>query len=797
MKLRSISLTLLFVMQWIVSVAQTNVLLENFEKGTLSFTDKINETGKAEWHIVNNPAKDKINPSNKVFQFTRTDESSPEWAGFWAELNDQLKEKCDADKYHYLHIKYLRTNSHSRLRIKVEGFEGGKSSEFFSTRYPEKIQLWEIMTFDLRANNVKGHFSRIAPQPDLAANQPKGTVAYIDDIELSNDRDPALSFSQKVLNDVKYSQLYSTSFSINWEPLVGATQYEVYDGKKKLLVTSKTSCDLMQLKPSFLYAIKVCAINAKGERSKLNNALNFKTLAKGLLSTPAALHFSYRDTTTVRLKWLAVKGATVYQIYKDEELYRRVSSDSVQIDSLKPYAKYHFSVKAVSGKGEHSENTGLTVVTLETIKQRNERMQWWHHDRFGLFIHWGVYSALAGCYEGKCLPVAHGEYGEWIMSTYEIPVKKYRSVAERDFTAANYNAEQWVKMAKNAGMKYIVITTKHHDGFALFDSKASDWNAVKSSAAERDLLLPLVKAARAADLKIGFYYSQALDWVNGGSGRHWDTEQDKRSFDQYIDEVSIPQVKELLTNYGKIDLLWWDMPIEMTEERAAKFLEVVHEMYDVQKGMVINDRLGGSYKFDHNTPEQSIPDVPPNGVSNGRDWETCMTLNETWGYKQNDDQWKSSAEIIHKLTDIVSKGGNFLLNVGPKEDGTMPDATVSRLDTVGKWMAVNGEAIYGTTPSPFTIQLPWGRCTQKDANGKHVLYLHVWDWPVNGVLDIPHLKQMPGSAYLLADKIKQPLQIITKDNQISVLLPAVKPDLFSNTIVLEYKEGEFSLVSNK
>ena len=223
------------------------------------------------------------------------------------------------------------------------------------------------------------------------------------------------------------------------------------------------------------------------------------------------------------------------------------------------------------------------------------------------------------------------------------------------------------------------------------------------------------------------------------SGGHWDKAQDG-SMDEYIDKVAVPQVKEILSNYGKVDILWWDTPTDMNKERAEKFLPVLAKY----PNLITNNRLGGGYNGDTETPEQF---VPATGFP-GRNWETCMTMNDTWGYKSKDNNWKSTKEIIQTLIDIVSKGGNYLLNVGPTSEGLVPQPSIERLAEVGKWMKVNGTAIYGTTASPFSY-LPWGRCTQKG----NKLYLHIFEWPKDGKISV-QLQNKITKAYLLSDPKK-------------------------------------------
>lgn len=421
------------------------------------------------------------------------------------------------------------------------------------------------------------------------------------------------------------------------------------------------------------------------------------------------------------------------------------------------------------------------------LSEQDQRMAWWREARFGLFIHWGLYAQPAGEWKGEQIP----GISEWIMARAEIPVAEYEQLAAT-FNPVKYDAEAWVKLAREAGMKYIVITSKHHDGFAMFHSKASPYNIVDATPFDRDPLKELADACEKHNMRLGFYYSQAQDWHEPG-GTYWNIEQGEPHWDpdlvrkplmDYIHGKAVPQVEEILENYGGLDILWWDTPRGMTEE-AAQALQDVADQYPA---MLTNNRLYRPWPGDFSTPEQH---VPPTGLD--YDWEVCMTMNTSWGYKHYDHNWKSSESLIRMLVDIASKGGNLLLNVGPTAEGEIPQPSVERLKAMGLWMDVNGESIYGTEASPF-FKLPWGRCTSRKAGEGTTLYLHVFHWPDDQILRVPAVQAEVEEIHLLADTGKK-LTSSFKDGDLLIDLPAQMPDPVNTVIVVKCR-GAIEVESN-
>ena len=421
-------------------------------------------------------------------------------------------------------------------------------------------------------------------------------------------------------------------------------------------------------------------------------------------------------------------------------------------------------------------------VEAETPAERDARLAWWREARFGMFIHWGLYAVPAGEWKGQ-RPDATGE---WIMKFQRIPAAEYETLLPR-FNPVSFDAREWVRIAKDAGMKYIVITSKHHDGFALFDSRVSDYD-VMATPFRRDILKELAAACREAGIRLGFYHS-ILDWRHPDAQGAAFPDYEKVSnpnWKRYVEAYLKPQLKELLTGYGDVAVLWFDgeWVEEWTEEQGRDLQAFLRPL---QPAILVNNRIGkgrqgmkgltreGAFGGDFGTPEQ---EVPPTGLP-GVDWESCMTMNDTWGYKRFDQAWKSSETLVRTLVDVASKGGNFLLNVGPTGEGVIPAPSVERLAAMGRWLRTNGEAIYGTSASPVPAP-PWGRVTRRPGR----LYLHVFEWPAAGRLEVPFTGAVRG-AHLLADAARKPLPARAEGGVLQITVPPSAPDPLVSVVVVE------------
>jgi alpha-L-fucosidase len=422
----------------------------------------------------------------------------------------------------------------------------------------------------------------------------------------------------------------------------------------------------------------------------------------------------------------------------------------------------------------------------ETAAQKDARMAWWRDARFGMFIHWGLYAVPAGTWHGERVD----GLGEWIMARAKIPGAEYAPLAKQ-FNPVQFDADAWVRTAKDAGMKYIIITSKHHDGFANFDSKVSAYDIVDATPYHRDAIKALASAAHRAGLRFGVYYS-IMDWHHPDAQAPAYPDYNSRSFHnpnfaRYVETYMKPQLRELVTQYPEIDVLWFDgeWVADWSDDQGKALYDWLHTM---RPSLIINNRVGHSRQGmagmsankdapgDFGTPEQQ---VPPEGLP-GVDWETCMTLNDTWGFQSFDDGWKDTRTLVHTLVDVASKGGNLLLNVGPTSQGVIPAQSVSRLREMGDWTRANGESIYGTVASPYGLPA-WGRYTARPSAGK--VYAHVFDWPKSRKLALTGATAKPRTVYLLADR--KPLPVEQGEGGWVVSLPTVRPSAIDAVLVVE------------
>ena len=431
------------------------------------------------------------------------------------------------------------------------------------------------------------------------------------------------------------------------------------------------------------------------------------------------------------------------------------------------------------GVGFLGGSTGLTVRNVlfaDLAVDRAERMRWWHQARFGMFVHWGIYAV-------------RGE-GEWVMNYGRMPTAEYEKLAAQ-FNPTAFDPAEWVGLVKRAGASYIVITTKHHDGFAMFDSAASDYDLPDRTPCRKDLLRLLADECARQGIRLGFYHSIA-DWHHPDylPAPDWDPAvrpANQRRFDRYLDYFEA-QLRELCTNYGPVACIWYDGAADHKEPwKKARFSRINRMIRELQPGILINDR--SNRLQDYATPEQFIP---PLGVRHYDGslpaWESCMTITTGhgsfpnmpwWGYDRNETQFKTPAACIRMLVDIASKGGNLLLNVGPDAMGRIGEHEAKAFEGIGEWLRVNGPAVYGTRPSPFR-HLPFnGRVTVRD----NTLYVHVFEWPTNRRIILPGLLNDVRSARLLSGATT--LSARRMDGDWVVELPEAAPDPVVSVAVLE------------
>ena len=428
----------------------------------------------------------------------------------------------------------------------------------------------------------------------------------------------------------------------------------------------------------------------------------------------------------------------------------------IRTTSLRP--RYYFTVLSVA--------LGLCFLNPATAETSTNRVQWFRDAKFGLFIHWGLYSALGNEWNGKTY---YGS-GEWLMNRAKIPASEYAEVALR-FNPTNFSAQDWARFAREAGARYLVITAKHHEGFAMFGSKVSPFNIVQATPFHRDPMSELAAACRTEGIKFGFYYSQFLDWHEpDGGGNKWDFKGDK-NYAKYYHEKSIPQICELLSNYGPLGLMWFDMPGGLSHDETLSFMDEVRRL---QPQCLISSRVGNGFGDFRDLGDSELPALAIDGP-----WEALFTHNDSWGYINGDTDFKSPLEIIHLLAATAARGGNLLLNVGPDGTGKIPEPSLSYLREVGRWLGANGESIYGTSHSPFPDQ-PWGVATSKSGR----LYLHVFQRPSDNLLLVPGFTADPRRASLLNEK--ETLHFEKRGDDLRITLPSLMPDARDSVVALDY-----------
>jgi len=430
-------------------------------------------------------------------------------------------------------------------------------------------------------------------------------------------------------------------------------------------------------------------------------------------------------------------------------------------------------------------NKKIKTVKSDVRNELQNKLGWFHEAKFGLFIHWGLYAVPAGEWDGK------KSYGEWIQYSANIPGLVYEKLAKQ-FNPVKFNAKDWVTLAKKAGMKYIVITTKHHEGFCMYNSRLTDYDIVDATPYGKDPMKELAEECKKEGIKLCFYYS-IQDWHNPDypvrytyyskdhpEGFHGfpNPEADYKKYFSYMSG----QVKELLTNYGPVGIIWFDWPgvafdscgVNQNCKMARNLVDSIHKW---QPTCLINNRLGGN-GADYGTPEQEIP-----GGTQKTAFEVCMTLNDHWGYNKNDHNWKSAKDIVYNLCDIAAKGGNYLLNVGPTAEGVIPDKSKEILAEVGKWLAINGEAIFNTSPGGPSVR--WNVDVKMITTKPGTWYLHVFNWPKDNKVYIEFNGKFE-TAYLLADKSMKPLDVDVHTRGLMIHLPSQPVDSLDNVVVLKF-----------
>ncbi len=423
--------------------------------------------------------------------------------------------------------------------------------------------------------------------------------------------------------------------------------------------------------------------------------------------------------------------------------------------------------------------------------QTNERAKWFTDARFGMFIHWGIYSGAEGYWKGEKIR-NDNDYAEWIFYRNQIEKDEYLTLLDR-FDWDKINPEEWVILAKKSGMKYITITAKHHDGFALWDSKIGTYDLGDHTTPKRDIIKEMADACKKHGIKLCLYYSHWVDWEHKYGWEHSKevygiTPED---YDQYWQEKVIPQMRELLTNYGEISMIWFDMWINHSQSIVSKkqLLQLKDLIRELQPNCLVNSRLGLSMEED---PDIDFKTLGDNELGNKKEdfpWQSPATVAHSWGFHSSDTQWKSTSTLLRSLINNVSLNGNFMLNIGPRANGDVPYEIQQRMLEMGKWLEINGESIYGAEAFDLNNNLhDWGKITCKKTQTGTKLYLHVFNWPLNKELYLTGVKTKPSSVYLLTDKQKSPIHFSFSGAFTKIQLPPLQPDPYVSVIVVEYDE---------
>jgi alpha-L-fucosidase len=431
----------------------------------------------------------------------------------------------------------------------------------------------------------------------------------------------------------------------------------------------------------------------------------------------------------------------------------------------------------------------ITNLIVYSQSQTNERAKWFTDARFGMFIHWGIYSGAEGYWKGEKLR-NDNDYAEWIYYRNRIEKEEYLSLLDR-FDWDEINPEEWVLLAKKSGMKYVTLTAKHHDGFGLWDSKVSDYDLGNYTSPKRDIVKELAESCKKHGLKLGLYYSHWVDWEHEYG---WDHNKEitgisPEQYDKYWQEKVIPQMRELLTNYGEISIFWFDMWIHHSRTVVTKeqLLQLKGFIRELQPNCLVNSRLGLSIEED---PDIDFKTLGDNSLGNKKEefpWQSPATVAHSWGFHATDNEWKSTTSLLKALINNVSLNGNLMLNIGPRANGDVPFEIEQRLLEMGKWLEVNGESIYGSQSIQFTKRpARLGKNhMQRKLKPVPTIYLHIFNWPLNKELYLTGIKTKPEKIYLLADKQKS-LRFDHSEVLTTIQLNEMQPDPYVSVIVEEF-----------